>query len=530
MSDQPSAVTQNTISLSQKRKMLILIGVITGSLAPTFYSFARANVQAAILSDLGGMQFYSIAAIMALLTMAVCTPIAGKLGDLYGRKKLFLGSSIVFFISIIGCAVAPNTQLYIVATAVSGAAQGFVTALTNAIIADIATEKERPKYVGYNSLASTVIQIIAPLTSGLITDAFGWRAVFLVGTPFPIIAVILLARCMPAIKRELAVKPKVDVVGTLAFLGTILPILVLLSLGGSTIPWASSTTYILAGVAVVCAVILGVVDTRHESPMISFYVFKNSAFLKIFLACLFFSLANSANSYIPYYLQNIMGLSASASGTLITPRSIASAIATLSIGVIISKTGKYKEPLIILLITQVLTYAMMAFGFTSNANTVFIIITGIVNGLGSIAMLVAVMSLGMMVIQPKDMGVGVSLLTFTSSLGASIGNALGGMFTNGAFGNTVIPNELLSALTPEQIGQLSSPNILRNRATVDSIRATLPANLTGTFDSMITSFREVVNKGVSNLWLTIAIMCAVALILVLSVKLPKREKQQASVK
>lgn len=528
MTEKDNNMEQNKVSLSQKNKMLILSGLITASMVTMFYSFARANVLPAILAAFNGMQFYAIVSITAVLTMSVGTPIAGKLGDLYGRKKLYIGSTVLFFISLVGCVVAPNVPVYTLCIAVAGGSQGFITAFTNAIIADFADEEEQAKYVGYNSTMTTAIQIVAPFLTGVLTDQFGWRAVFVVGIPFPIITILLLSKYLPDYKKELTQKPKIDYIGILTFFGAIVPLLILLSVGGTMIPWVSGTSLAIIAVSVVCAVILVIVDTKHEEPMISFYLFKNSSFLKIFLTGLLSGIAGSTSVYLPYYLQNIVGVSATLSGTLVTPRSIVTTVVAAVIGVSVGKSGKYKQALAIMLGISVASYGMMTFLFTPTTSIPLFLVTTMINGLGSMAMVVVIVAMSMRILPHKDIGVGVSLIMFTTTFGGSIGNALGGFFTNSAWNNTSIPQELMEALVPEQIEQLSSSSILRNQATIEAIRGALPANLTNVLDSTIESYKVILNRGVSNLFLCFMILCAVSLILVLSLKLPSLEATKQS--
>lgn len=515
----------NKTSLSQKNKVLILTGLITASMVTIFYSYARANALPSVLAAFNGMQFYAVVSISAVLTMSVCTPIAGKLGDLFGRKKLYIGSTMLFFLSLAGCVFAPNVPVYTVCITVAGASQGFISALINAIIADIATEEERPKYVGYNSTISAATQIAAPLLTGIIIDLIGWRAVFVIGLPFPIISAILLAKFLPDFKKERARKPKIDYLGILAFLGAIVPLLVLLSMGGTMIPWMSGTSLTLIAVAVVCAVILVIVDTGHEEPMISFYLFKDSSYLKVFLASLLAGMTiGSTSIYLPYYLQNIMGVSSTLSGTLVTPKTIVTVIVTALVGVVVGKSGKYKQTLAFMLGVSVATYGVMAFLFTPTTSVPMFLAATMMNGLGASAMFVVFIAMSMRILPRKDIGVGVSLLVFATTFGGSIGNALGGLFTNNAWKNISIPSELLKVLAPEQAAQLSSASILKNKAAIEAIRGTLPSDLTGVLDSTIESFKLTLNQGVSNLFLAFAIFCAVSLLLILSLKLPAMEK------
>lgn len=521
MSDKINA---NKVLFSRKTKILVLIGLITGSISPTFYSLARGNVLPSVLAEFNGMQLYAVVSITAILTMAVSTPIAGRLGDMFGRKRLYLGSVALFLLSLIGCAMSTSTWTYILSVALSGATQGFIGAFNNAIIADVVTPEERPKYVSYNSTVSSLVQLAGPLLSGLIIDTFSWRTMFLLGIPFPIISIILLMKFLPDIRQEVTNKQKIDVIGTIAFLGMIVPVLILLSLGGTLIPWRSPETVIMLVTSLVFTVILVRVDTKHEAPIISFYMFKNKAFFKLFLATLFLAIGSSATTYLPYYFQNVVGTSASLSGTLITPRSIATMIATAAVGTTMSKTGKYKEPLILMLILSVLSYGAMALLFTPTTSMPIIITTTTINGLGNVAMIVVVISIAMRILPPKDIGVGVSLITFVTSLAGSLGNAIGGLLTNTAWKATVVPSELKTLLNTTQLHQLASSSILRDDVALESIRSSLSTDMSVTFDNMILSFRQILGQGVTNLFWIMAIGCLIALVLIFTVELPKVEQ------
>ena len=514
---------ENTIN--RKTKILIMIGLITGAMSPTFYSYARGIALPSVLADFNGMQYYAICSITAVLSMAVCTPIAGRLGTMFGRKRLFIGNSAVFFLSLIGCAAARSTGLYIFFIALSGATQGFISAYVNAIIADVMTEEERPKYVSYNSTVSTLIQLAGPLLSGVLIDQLNWRIMFLAGIPFPVISVILLMRFLPDLREESTGKQRIDVLGAIAFLGAVVPLLILLSFGGTMIPWASGVSLGLLAATVVFFILLVYIDTRHEAPMIPFYTFKNGAYLKLLAATFLFCLGMSMTSYLPYYLQNVLGTGAALSGTLITPRSIATVAATALVGTIMSKTGKYKEPLIFMLLLSIVSYAAMALLFTPDTSIAVIVITTVVNGLGNTAMIVVVITMCMQVLPRKDIGVGIALITFATSLAGSLGNAVGGLLTNTAWAGTSVPAKLQAILTTEQLGRLSSVSILKDSEALAAMRSGLNADMKAAFDSMILSFRQALGHGVGNLFWVMAAGSLAALLLTMTVKLPKRQQK-----
>lgn len=505
-------------TVSHKHLLIIMTGIYMGSMYPTFLSIARAYVLTGVLVQFNAMQFYAIVSIIATLSMSVIMPIGGKLGDIYGRKKLYLISLVIFLLSCFGCAFAFNVVMYGVSIMFAGISQGLINTLYNAIIADITTAEERPKYVGYASTSSSIVQMVSALLTGIIMDHFGWSWVFAFGVPIPLISFIIIMKYLPNIQTSSSVKPKIDFVGIIAFIAAIAPLLVLLSLGGTIIPWGSPICISILVVVVFAAVMLVYTENRHEAPIIPFFLFKNSAFAKVFFIAFFCQIAaTSVLIYLPYYIQNIMGLSVTASGTITTPRAILAIVLATSVGIFLSKTGKYKLILTSMLSIAAISYVLMCF-LTPESSTAFCMFVALVNGFGANALLVVLITLAQRSLPRENLGAGTSLIVFTASFGGALGNSIAGLFTNGAWKNIEIPQQLLAVLTQEQITAMSKISILKDTATLNTIRESLSVDLVTVLDETILSFRYVLGNGVRNQFILFVIVTIISLLITLTYK------------
>ena len=507
-----------------KALLFILLGLHLGVSLPTFYGMASSTLFPTILTEWNAMQFYAIAMISSSLAMSVTTPIAGKLGDLFGRKKVFQFGTLVYLGAISGCAAAPNIVVFCGFFMFAGCGQGIVSSMSNAIIADIVPKQDVPKHVGYASTISMVVQFIAPVTAGVIADSFGWRVFLAAFLPLSALSFFLLMKFLDGSTSPLSAKPVIDFVGIVALLGTLAPFLFLLSAGGSIIPWQSPGAYILLAIMLLSAVVLTRTELRHPSPIIDISLFRDAAFLRLFVLSLLMCIASSTVvSYLPLYIQNILGYSASMSGTLVTPRAVVTAIVTAFFGGYVAKTGRYKGSLLFMMVFAVASYALMWRGFHADTGTFFFLLVTILNGVGSTAMITLVISFVMLLVPREKLGSGISLIVFTASFGGSLGNAIGGFITNAMWKSVPIPADLAAALSPAQLGALSQSGILRNPQEIAAIRATLAAPLADTFDLTIAALRTALGGSISAMFLLFLVVTILAFAITLTIRVPKKE-------
>jgi MFS family permease len=246
--------------------------------------------------------------------------------------------------------------------------------------------------------------------------------------------------------------------------------------------------------------------------MIPFVLFKNRAFATLFFISLFMCIAYaSVMVYLPYYIQNIMGLSATASGLLIVPKSILSIFLSAFYGVYLSKTARYKQSLLFMLSSTALSYLMMFWNFHGKTKLPYFFLATLLNGIGSSTMIVITLTLVMTAVPSNLAGTGSSFIIFTSAFGGALGNAAGGFFTNKAWSKITVPAVLTEVLGDENLAALRQLNILANSNRVEEIRSALPAELYPVLDDTIFAFRETLNEGLKALYIFFFLVTLIAL-------------------
>src|SRR3989442_2128150 len=256
--------------------MAVFAGSMLGSLIASLNMTLVAPALPTIVAELGGIADYSWIPISAMLASTVIVPIAGKLSDVYGRKPLYMTGVVVFAIGSLLSGVAPNFWFLVFARFVQGAGMGFLMPLSQAIIGDIISPRERGKYQGMMGASFGLASIIGPAAGGFITQYYSWRWLFFVNLPFAVLTLLVVALYMhvPNERR----KHSIDVAGSVSLSLGITAALLATVWGGGEFAWGS---WQIIGLYVAAAVLLTtfiwVVPPASE-PVLPLYLFKSSIF------------------------------------------------------------------------------------------------------------------------------------------------------------------------------------------------------------------------------------------------------------
>ncbi|MFF3726644.1 DHA2 family efflux MFS transporter permease subunit [Streptomyces erythrochromogenes] len=402
----------------------LLLGLLIAALDQTIVSTALPT----IVSDLGGMAHLSWVVTAYMLAATAATPLWGKLGDQYGRKKLFQYAIVLFLIGSALCGLAQDMPQLIGFRALQGLGGGGLIVLSMAIVGDIVPPRERGRYQGLFGGVFGATSVLGPLLGGLFVDNLSWRWVFYINLPIGLVALVVIAAALHIPARPS--KHTIDYLGTF-LIACVATCLVLVASLGATWGWASAR---IIGVAVLGVVLLAaflLVERRAAEPVLPLKLFR----IRTFSLCSAISFVVGfamfgAMVYLPTFLQIVQGVSPTMSGVHMLPMVIGMLISSTASGQIVSRTGRWKVfPIAGTAVTALGLLLLHQLHRTSSTweMSVYFFVFGA--GLG------LVMQVLVLVVQNAvsyaDLGVATSGATFFRSIGASFGVAIfGTVFTN----------------------------------------------------------------------------------------------------
>ncbi|MYV76364.1 MFS transporter [Streptomyces virginiae] len=402
----------------------LLLGLLIAALDQTIVSTALPT----IVSDLGGMAHLSWVVTAYMLASTAATPLWGKLGDQYGRKKLFQYAIVLFLIGSALCGIAQDMPQLIGFRALQGLGGGGLIVLSMAIVGDIVPPRERGKYQGLFGGVFGATSVLGPLLGGLFVDNLSWRWVFYINLPIGLVALVVIAAVLHIPARSS--KHTIDYLGTF-LIACVATCLVLIASLGGTWGWGSAR---VIGVAVLGAFLLAcflVVERRAAEPVLPLGLFR----IRTFTLCSAISFVVGfamfgAMVYLPTFLQVVQGVSPTMSGVHMLPMVIGMLLTSTVSGQIVSRTGRWKVfPIAGTAVTALGLLLLHQLHRTSSTweMSVYFFVFGA--GLG------LVMQVLVLVVQNAvsyaDLGVATSGATFFRSIGASFGVAIfGTVFTH----------------------------------------------------------------------------------------------------
>ncbi len=454
-------------SLSKRQLIGTIIGLQLTLLLAALDNTIVGTAMPSIISQLNGFERYAWVTTAYLLTSTIAVPIFGKLSDLYGRKWIYLGGAVFFVITSALCGAAGQIPLpldgmnqLILFRGLQGLAAGIVMGLTFTIVGDIFPPADRGKYQGLFAGVWGLASVFGPTLGGWITDTASWRWVFFVNLPVGAAAVAVLFVAFPDIRPQ-GVRRAIDWAGTATLVACLVPLLVALE-WVTAYGWAAPRVVGLLAFAAVMLVAFLFAELRAEEPIMPLSLFKNRAVAVSSLTLTLMGMGMfGAILYIPLFMQSVIGVSATRSGTLLTPLMLMMTAGSILSGQLVSRLGRYK--ILAFVGLGIMTAGMLLMsGMGADTTQGIAIRNMVVLGIG----LGLVMPLYTLVVQnavPQQMiGVATASTQFFRSIGSTLGTAIFGSIMLGRYRSEFdagipqgVPGPLLELFhNPLQLGQI----------------------------------------------------------------------------
>jgi EmrB/QacA subfamily drug resistance transporter len=473
-----------------------------------------------IVAELNGLDFYAWVATGYLVTSTTMTPIAGKLGDLFGRKSFVLAGMIGFVLASALCGQAQNMAELVGFRALQGIFGGVLFASVFATIGDLYPPAQRARLQGVFGGIFGLASVVGPTVGGYLTDNFtnvipgvaGWRWVFYVNVPIGILAVIVCVITLPRVKHQASLRD-IDFFGAITLAATLVPLLIALSITRDH-DWTSPEVLGLFAVAAVMAVIFFVIEQRDPHPIVPFVLWKNSTFAVSTIVgfLLGFSMFG-AILYVSLIYQGVLGIPATNSGLLITPLMVGLITASIITGQLMVRIKRYRYLGTFGMVVMVFGLYLLAQVTVSTPEVEVVrdlVLVGLGVGVGMPLYLNATQS----AVDLKYLGVVSSQIQFWRNIGSTVGVAI-----LGAVLSHELPIKIADATSslnlPPQAraafgGGTANPQALFDPAAIAATRASHPLQFQPVFDQVLVAIRGALASATHDIFLYAAVVAGIA--------------------
>lgn len=431
----------------------LMLAMLLSALDQTIVSTALPKIAV----DLNGLNKLSWVVTSYLLASAIVTPIYGKLGDMFGRKKIFISAIVIFLIGSVLCGISQTMDQLIFFRAIQGLGGGGLMALVLAIVGEVVPPRQRGRYQGYLGAVFAISSVLGPLLGGFFTEHFSWHWIFFINLPLGLLALMVVSS-----KLHLSVRKsphKIDYLGASLLSVAAISLLLVTVWGGVEYAWKSTEIITLSLTSIVFTGLFIWRERYAAEPIIPLKLFKNDIFITSVLLSILSGIAMFATIlYIPQYQQIVRGNTPTESGLLMLPLVVGLLSASIISGRLISRTGRYRPfPIVgtLLLVLGLWLFTHISLTTSHVLLSLWMLVIGA--GLGMF------MQVSVLAVQNStsrsDLGSATSAVTFFRSIGGSLGGAVFGSIlvarlTHYLQGSTPISSDIAESAVSSGVANL----------------------------------------------------------------------------
>jgi len=519
-------------SLPRRQVMVTLAGVLMAIFLSSLDQTIVSTAMPQIVADLGGFAHYTWLATAYLVTSTVVLPITGKLTDMYGRKHFYTAGITLFILGSLLCGLSQTLTQIIIFRGLQGIGAGIMMANAFTVIGDLFPPAERGKYQGFVSAVFGISAVIGPALGGFITDVFSWHWIFYINIPLGIIVIALFALFFPNFRLD-KLKHRIDWAGIATLIVAVIPLLLALSWGGTEYPWVSVQVISLFALSLAGVIIFPIIERRSEEPVVPLEIFRNPI-VAVSTPIIFLTGFTMFGSIIiiPLFFQGVLGLSATESGSFLTPMVLGQVFGSFSSGQVLARTGGHYR------IQGAVGLALMVAGLalltriTPETSYVIAVVDIILVGFGLGITLPLYTIAVQNAVSYNILGAATSAVPFFRSMGGAVGLAiLGSVMTNRLASDFIakLPATIKTIIPPQVLSLMAhNPEVLLDpqaQSQLETLFSQAGQQGAALYEQTLGTLRQALNAGLAEVFLIALIITVPAFVINFFLKeLPLRKQ------
>lgn len=432
---------------SFRRTLLLFVGLQLGQVMSSIDGTIVATALPTIAGDIGGFSRSTWVVTAYALAMVASMPIYGRLGDLYGRRRVLLSAIAIFLTGSMACGSARTMDQLLVARFVQGLGGGGLGALAMATVADIVPARQLGRWLGYQGVIYAVASAVGPILGGLFVEHLSWRWAFLVNLPIGLSAAAVVATKLRLPYRR--IPHAIDWSGSVLLTGGLSLFVVLATLGGHEIPWGSARALGAGAGLALISVLFVRREHRAPEPVLPLALFRNPV-LRAATAINFAAglLLWCGIFFIPQFVQQVREVSPTRSGLVLMPLMFGAALGTLVTGRLVVRTGRYRTWPIAGSVLMTVAMVLLA-GLDEGSPVLAAALSALLLGTGVGFVMQPSLLAAQNGTDPGQLGTATSTTLLFRTLGNTVGiPVFGGILNAGLSGTGLSPGDVSGALRP----------------------------------------------------------------------------------